>query len=171
MDRDFLRSPDILWLDSAAERWLDAYPIGNGRLGVMVFGGHATERLANQNEEEGSPDNLEGGNREARHYTKRADLPAWLGRPPRAFRKCEAKHLRQNPGATRCKRNARSLDHRRLAGIQPRHGGLHRQERGREVRGRTFADSIECVAQPQRTRQLRGAPAYSRFTAARTRSN
>jgi alpha-L-fucosidase 2 len=46
MDRNSLRSPDILWLDSAAERWLDAYPIGNGRLGVMVFGGHATERLA-----------------------------------------------------------------------------------------------------------------------------
>jgi hypothetical protein len=78
MDRDSLRSPDILWLDSAAERWLDAYPIGNGRLGVMVFGGHATE---------------------------------------------------------------------------------------------TFADSIECVAQPQRPRQLRGATVYSRFTAARTRSN
>ncbi|MDX2053600.1 MAG: glycoside hydrolase family 95 protein [Polyangiaceae bacterium] len=35
-----------LRLDSPPERWLDAYPVGNGRLGAMVFGGTAHERLA-----------------------------------------------------------------------------------------------------------------------------
>ncbi|HOF89577.1 MAG TPA: glycoside hydrolase family 95 protein, partial [Armatimonadota bacterium] len=38
--------PNTLWLTTPAARWLDALPIGNGRLGAMVFGGMALERLA-----------------------------------------------------------------------------------------------------------------------------
>lgn len=38
--------PRVLWLDKPAERWLDAFPIGNGKIGAMVFGGVARERLA-----------------------------------------------------------------------------------------------------------------------------
>jgi alpha-L-fucosidase 2 len=34
-----------LWYDRPAETWTEALPIGNGRLGAMVFGGVATERL------------------------------------------------------------------------------------------------------------------------------
>jgi alpha-L-fucosidase 2 len=34
-----------LWYERPAERWVEALPIGNGRLGAMVFGGVATERL------------------------------------------------------------------------------------------------------------------------------
>jgi alpha-L-fucosidase 2 len=34
-----------LWYDKPAETWTQALPIGNGRLGAMVFGGTATERL------------------------------------------------------------------------------------------------------------------------------
>ncbi|WP_428305758.1 glycoside hydrolase family 95 protein [Lacipirellula sp.] len=34
-----------LWYDAPAERWTEALPIGNGRLGAMVFGGIAEERL------------------------------------------------------------------------------------------------------------------------------
>ena len=37
---------DLLWYDKPAERWLEALPLGNGRLGAMVFGGTATERIA-----------------------------------------------------------------------------------------------------------------------------
>lgn len=33
-------------LDKPAELWLDAFPIGNGRIGAMVFGGAPVERLA-----------------------------------------------------------------------------------------------------------------------------
>src|SRR5690242_20147324 len=29
----------VLWYDKPASRWADALPIGNGRLGVMVYGG------------------------------------------------------------------------------------------------------------------------------------
>jgi len=35
-----------LWYRQPARRWLDALPIGNGRLGAMVFGGVTRERIA-----------------------------------------------------------------------------------------------------------------------------
>lgn len=38
-------SPLSLWYRRPAREWLEALPIGNGRLGAMVFGGVATERL------------------------------------------------------------------------------------------------------------------------------
>src|SRR6266516_7625105 len=34
-----------LWYDRAAERWFEALPIGNGRLGGMVYGGVSAERI------------------------------------------------------------------------------------------------------------------------------
>ena len=37
---------DTLWYDRPAARFLDALPIGNGRLAAMVFGGTRLERLA-----------------------------------------------------------------------------------------------------------------------------
>jgi alpha-L-fucosidase 2 len=37
--------PLELWYDKPAAKWTDALPVGNGRLGVMVFGGVAEERL------------------------------------------------------------------------------------------------------------------------------
>jgi alpha-L-fucosidase 2 len=39
-------SEDELWYARPAERWLEALPIGNGRLGGMVFGGAKLERIA-----------------------------------------------------------------------------------------------------------------------------
>src|SRR5580698_5538317 len=38
-------SAAILWYRQPAEKWTDALPIGNGRLGAMVFGGVDSERL------------------------------------------------------------------------------------------------------------------------------
>jgi len=35
-----------LWYDRPAERWAEALPIGNGRLGGMVYGGVGVERIA-----------------------------------------------------------------------------------------------------------------------------
>ena len=35
----------VLWYRTPAARWNDALPIGNGRLGAMVFGGVREERL------------------------------------------------------------------------------------------------------------------------------
>src|SRR4051812_20967044 len=35
----------VLWYSQPAAQWVEALPIGNGRLGAMVFGGVAAERL------------------------------------------------------------------------------------------------------------------------------
>ena len=35
----------ILWYDEPAGQWVEALPVGNGRLGAMVFGGPSAERL------------------------------------------------------------------------------------------------------------------------------
>jgi len=35
----------LLWYDKPASEWTEALPIGNGRLGVMIFGGSANEQL------------------------------------------------------------------------------------------------------------------------------
>ncbi len=36
----------MLWYRQPAKRWLEALPLGNGRIGAMVFGGVSEERLA-----------------------------------------------------------------------------------------------------------------------------
>jgi alpha-L-fucosidase 2 len=38
-------SETVLWFRKPAEQWTDALPVGNGRLGAMVFGGVKNERL------------------------------------------------------------------------------------------------------------------------------
>ena len=35
-----------IWFEESAKQWADALPVGNGRLGAMVFGGVLAERLA-----------------------------------------------------------------------------------------------------------------------------
>ena len=35
----------VLWYERPAKEWVEALPIGNGRLGAMIFGGTARERL------------------------------------------------------------------------------------------------------------------------------
>ena len=37
--------PLVLWYDKPASQWVEALPVGNGRLGAMVFGGNVKERL------------------------------------------------------------------------------------------------------------------------------
>ncbi|MES2337209.1 MAG: glycoside hydrolase family 95 protein [Pseudomonadota bacterium] len=38
-------SPSMLWYERPATDWVEALPVGNGRLGGMVFGGIASERI------------------------------------------------------------------------------------------------------------------------------
>ena len=35
----------VTWYKQPAEKWTDALPIGNGRLGAMIFGGVPAERI------------------------------------------------------------------------------------------------------------------------------
>src|SRR5258705_9993752 len=39
------QEPLTLWYRQPAELWVEALPVGNGRLGAMVFGGVAHERI------------------------------------------------------------------------------------------------------------------------------
>jgi alpha-L-fucosidase 2 len=39
------RQPLVLWYEKPATQWTEALPIGNGRLGAMIFGGVASERI------------------------------------------------------------------------------------------------------------------------------
>ena len=39
------KSTTLLWYDKPAEKWTEALPIGGGRLGAMIFGGTAEERI------------------------------------------------------------------------------------------------------------------------------
>jgi len=60
-------SRHVLWYDHPAERWEEALPVGNGRLGAMIYGGTGKE-LLQLNEETiwaGEPgNNIPGGFRE-----------------------------------------------------------------------------------------------------------
>ena len=38
-------SPLLLWYTRPAQKWVEALPVGNGRLGAMIFGGSTRERL------------------------------------------------------------------------------------------------------------------------------
>jgi alpha-L-fucosidase 2 len=39
-------SDNVLWYKEPASKWIEALPVGNGRMGGMVFGGTANDRLA-----------------------------------------------------------------------------------------------------------------------------
>jgi len=44
-EKKFQSKSNIIWYDSPADNWLEALPLGNGRMGAMVFGGVHEERL------------------------------------------------------------------------------------------------------------------------------
>jgi alpha-L-fucosidase 2 len=44
-DKDIPSKSEVIWYDRPAENWLEALPLGNGRIGAMVFGGVYEERL------------------------------------------------------------------------------------------------------------------------------
>ena len=72
--------PHILWYDRPAQLWTEALPIGNGRLGGMVYGNVATERIQ-LNEETiwaGQPNN--NANPEAKEYLPKVRQLVWEGR-------------------------------------------------------------------------------------------
>ena len=72
--------PHKLWYDRPAINWNEAIPIGNGRLGAMVFGNVAAERLQ-LNEETiwaGRPNN--NANPEALEYLPKVRQLVWEGR-------------------------------------------------------------------------------------------
>ena len=60
-----------LWYTQPATKWVEALPVGNGRLGAMVFGGVARERIALNEDTLWS-----GAPRESNNPDAREQLPA-----------------------------------------------------------------------------------------------
>lgn len=40
-----LSAQNVFWFDKPASYWEEALPVGNGRIGAMVFGGTETEEI------------------------------------------------------------------------------------------------------------------------------
>ena len=60
----------LLWYKAPAESWDEALPVGNGRLGAMVFGGTAAETL------QLNEDSLwSGGRRNRNNKSAKKNLP------------------------------------------------------------------------------------------------
>jgi len=45
IDKQLFNTGSVLWYDKPAKAWEEALPVGNGRLGAMVFGKHGEERI------------------------------------------------------------------------------------------------------------------------------
>jgi len=45
IDKKTFNAGSVLWYDAPAKEWEEALPVGNGRLGAMVFGKHGEERI------------------------------------------------------------------------------------------------------------------------------
>jgi len=45
IDQKTFNPGTVLWYDKPAQKWEEALPVGNGRLGAMVFGTHGEERI------------------------------------------------------------------------------------------------------------------------------
>jgi len=58
----------ILWYNKPAAQWVDALPIGNGRLGAMVYGGVDEETIQFNEDTLWSGKPVDGNNREAPKY-------------------------------------------------------------------------------------------------------
>ena len=91
----FASGMHTLWYDHPAENWNEALPIGNGRLGAMVFGNVYTERLQ-LNEETiwaGRPNN--NANPEALEYLPKVRQLVWEGKYKEA-QDMATKHIQSN---------------------------------------------------------------------------
>jgi hypothetical protein len=74
----------ILWYRQPAARWVEALPVGNGRLGAMVFGGAAIERLQLNEDSFWAGGPYDPTNPDAREALPRVRAPILEGREAEA---------------------------------------------------------------------------------------
>ncbi|MBN2699313.1 MAG: glycoside hydrolase N-terminal domain-containing protein [Bacteroidales bacterium] len=81
----------LLWYDEPASAWTEALPLGNGRLGAMVFGGVETERIQLNEESLWTGGPIERANPEARENLDRVRRLLFRGRYEEAERLAQQK--------------------------------------------------------------------------------
>jgi len=90
----------ILWYDAPAKEWTEALPAGNGRLGGMLFGNPAVERLQVNEESLWGGINVPNNNPGALEHLPQIRKLILDGRIPEAYDLAE-KYLAGIPGKTR----------------------------------------------------------------------
>jgi len=91
-------SRKVLAFDAPAARWIDALPVGNGRLGAMVFGGVNTERLQLNHIELWSGRTADHNSPTARDALPKVRQLLFEGRRPEANRLAQAEMMTPMPG-------------------------------------------------------------------------
>lgn len=86
----------VLWYDKPAARWLEALPVGNGRLGAMVFGETNRERLQLNEDSLWDGHTQDPTNPDARAHLPEVRRLLFAGQN-RAAEEVAAKHLLGNP--------------------------------------------------------------------------
>jgi alpha-L-fucosidase 2 len=90
----------LLWYEKPAVEWTEALPVGNGRLGGMLFGNLSCERLQVNEESLWGGINVPNNNPGALEYLPRIRRLILEGNIPEAYELAE-KHLAGIPGKTR----------------------------------------------------------------------
>jgi alpha-L-fucosidase 2 len=90
----------VLWYDSPAKEWTEALPVGNGRLGGMLFGNPAVERLQVNEESLWGGINVPNNNPEALEHLPQIRKLILDGSIPEAYELAE-RYLAGIPGKTR----------------------------------------------------------------------
>ncbi|MCU0793742.1 MAG: glycoside hydrolase family 95 protein, partial [Opitutaceae bacterium] len=82
-------APSLLRYDRPATAWVEALPLGNGRLGAMVFGGTTRERIALNDSTLWSGGPVEGNNPGARNILPLVRAAVFAGRHAEAVALCK----------------------------------------------------------------------------------
>jgi alpha-L-fucosidase 2 len=90
----------VMWYDAPAKEWTDALPVGNGRLGGMLFGNPVTERLQVNEESLWGGIKIPNNNPEALSHLPEIRKLILDDRIPEAFEMAE-KYLSGKPGKLR----------------------------------------------------------------------
>src|SRR4051812_20122276 len=90
-------SPPTLWYPRPAQKWVEALPIGNGRLGAMVFGGVEAEELALNEQTLWSGGPYDPANPEARAVLPRVRALLFAGKYTEAQALVEQKMMGRPP--------------------------------------------------------------------------
>lgn len=84
--QDSIPAQDLkLWYTHAAETWNDALPVGNGRLGAMVFGRVNTERIQLNEESLWAGKNINVNNPQAKAHLREIQQLVLSGQNQKAF--------------------------------------------------------------------------------------